>query len=148
MALADDISVLSQAPVFSSLSGDALRLVAFGAEKKVLSAGQFLFKEGAPAESAYIVIAGRVAIYASGSSEPESFAGPGALLSELALITRVERKFTAVAEGDLEVIRIARALFRRLIEEYPQVARVVEDRIRENIARLAEEATAMQPRFA
>lgn len=148
MALADDIKMLSQAPVFSSLSDEALRLVAFGAEKKVLTAGQVLFKEGAPAESAYIVVAGRVAILSSGNADPEGFAGPGALLSELALITRVERKFTAVAEGDLEIIRISRALFRRLIEEYPQVAQIAEARIRENITRLAAEATALQPRFA
>lgn len=149
MALADDIRVLSQAPVFSSLPEEALRLVAFGAEKKVLTAGQVLFKEGAPAESAYIVVSGRIAIHtAAAGGGPEGFAGPGALLSELALITRVERKFTAVAEGDLEVMRIARALFRRLIEEYPHVATVAENRIRENISRLAAEAGAMQSRFA
>ncbi|MCX8999299.1 cyclic nucleotide-binding domain-containing protein [Rhizobiaceae bacterium BDR2-2] len=147
MALADDIRVLSQAPVFSSLPDDALRLVAFGAEKKVLSGGQVLFREGAPAESAYIVVSGRVAIVTGGRGEPQGFAGPGTLLSELALITRVERKFTAVAEGDLEVLRIARALFRRLMEEYPQVAVIAEARIRENITRLAAEAGAMQPRF-
>lgn len=148
MALADDIRMLSQAPVFSSLPEEALRLVAFGAEKKVLSAGQVLFKEGAPAESAYIVVSGRIAILTAGRNEPEGFVGPGTLLSELALITRVERKFTAVADGDLEVMRIARALFRRLIEEYPQVAAVAEDRIRENIAQLAAGAAAMQHRFA
>ena len=146
MALADDIRVLSQAPVFSSLSEEALRLVAFGAEKKVLVPGQMLFQEGAPAESAYIVVSGRIAVHASGMREAERFVEPGALLSELGLITRVERKFSAIAETEVEVMRITRALFRRLIEEYPEAATVVEDRIRDNIAQLAAQTAALQSR--
>lgn len=148
MALADDIRIFSQAPVFCDLPEDALRLVAFGAERKSLVQGQVLFQEGAPAESAYIVVSGEIGVHAAGRREIEAVAGPGALLSELALITRVERKFTAVAQNDAAVVRITRALFRRLLEEYPQAAQVVEDRIRDNIARLAAEAGAMQPRFS
>jgi CRP-like cAMP-binding protein len=60
----------------------------------------------------------------------------------------VERKFTAIAIEDSEALKISRSLFHRLLEEYPQVGRVIESRIRDNIASLARAAAAMQDRFA
>jgi len=59
----------------------------------------------------------------------------------------VERKFTAVAQSDSDVIRITRSLFHRLLEEYPDVAAIVEGRIRDNISGMAKAAAAMQYRF-
>ena len=73
--------------------------------------------------------------------------GEGTLLSELALFTLCERKFTAVVAEDSEVIRITRTLFHRLVEEYPDVADMVIDRIRNNLASLASGAAGMQHRF-
>ncbi len=79
----------------------------------------------------------------SGELEFRDRAGPGTLLSELALVTMVERKFTAIASDDGEVVRIPRTLFHRLLEEYPQVANLLESRIRQNIVDLALAATRM-----
>jgi len=59
----------------------------------------------------------------------------------------VERKFTAIAAEDSETLRIGRSLFERLLEEYPQVGRLIENRIRDNIVSLAKAALAMQHRF-
>jgi CRP-like cAMP-binding protein len=89
-------------------------LIAFGAEHKRVSSGEILFQEHAPAESAYIVASGRFELSRrtrDGGKDVVSVAGPGTLLSELALATMVERKFTAVALDDGDVIRITRALF-------------------------------------
>ncbi len=69
------------------------------------------------------------------------------MLSELALVTMVERKFTAVALEDGDVIRITRALFHRLLEEYPDMAALVETRIRAAIGSLIDGAAAMAGRF-
>jgi CRP-like cAMP-binding protein len=63
-------------------------------------------------------------------------------------VTLVERKFTAVAREDSSIIRITRALFHRLIEEYPDAAKLIENRIRDNIAELAAKATAQLHRFS
>lgn len=150
MALADDIRLISQVPLFQGLDGDQLRLIAFGAERRGVAAGQELFRERSPAESAFVVASGRFELLAAGRDGNlvvEKIAGPGTLLSELALVTMVERKFTAIALEDSEALRITRSLFHRLLEEYPQVGRAVEARIRENIAGLAKAAAAMQHRF-
>ncbi|TWF50179.1 cyclic nucleotide-binding domain-containing protein [Neorhizobium alkalisoli] len=150
MALTDDIRLLSQVPLFRELDADQLRLIAFGAERRSTAAGQELFRQQSPAESAFIVAKGRFDLYSTdrtGKSQIEKTVGPGTLLSELALVTMVERKFTALAAEDAETLRIGRPLFQRLLEEYPQVGRIIEARIRDNIAGLAKAALAMQSRF-
>ncbi|MBO3758208.1 cyclic nucleotide-binding domain-containing protein [Ciceribacter sp. L1K22] len=150
MALNDDIALLAAVPLFQGLDREQLRLIAFGAEHRRVKAGEVLFQERAPAESAYIVAGGRFELSRKGRDGGkviESVVGEGTLLSELALATMVERKFTAVALEEGDVIRITRALFHRLIEEYPEMARTVENRIRETIAALAQQASALQHRF-
>ena len=151
MSLTEDIRLLSQVPLFGDLNADQLRLVAFGAERRQVAAGQELFRERSPAESAFIVARGRFELLVTdrtGEVKVEASVGPGTLLSELALVTMVERKFTAVAIEDSEAMKISRSLFHRLLEEYPEVGRVVEARIRDNLANLATAAAAMRGRFA
>ena len=112
--------------------------------------GQALFREKSPAECAYVVTRGRFELSTlarGGKAKVEGVAGPGVMLSELALVTMVERKFTAVALEDGDVIRITRALFHRLLEEYPDMAALVETRIRAAIGSLIDGAAAMAGRF-
>ena len=109
MALMDDIRLLSQVPLFAGLSEDQLRLIAFGAERRRVSTGQLLFRENSPAECAFLVIKGLFELSNMGRGGKPVLAtrsGEGTLLSELALFTLCERKFTAVAAEDSEVIRI------------------------------------------
>ncbi len=150
MSLNEDIRLLSQVPLFKDMNDDQLRLVAFGAERRQVAGGQELFREKSPAESAFIIARGRFELLMTdrnGEAKVEATVGPGTLLSELALITMVERKFTAVAVEDAEAMKISRSLFHRLLEEYPEVGRVIERRIRDNIAGLAKAAAAMGHRF-
>ena len=55
---------------------------------------------------------------------------------------------TAAAVGDVEVIRITRALFHRLMEEYPAVATMLEERIGDHIAGMIEAVAPLGQRFA
>ncbi len=151
MALIDDIRLLSQLPLFQGMGEEQLRLIAFGADRRHIAAGQALFREKSPAECAYVITRGSFELSTldqGGTPKVEAVAGEGMLLSELALVTLVERKFTAVALEDSDVIRITRALFHRLIEEYPEAARLIENRIRENFASMARRAAAMLHRFS
>ncbi|MGK6313342.1 cyclic nucleotide-binding domain-containing protein [Neorhizobium sp. DT-125] len=151
MSLTDDIRLLSEVPLFREMNGDQLRLIAFGAERRQVSPGQELFRERSPAESAFVVSKGRFELLTAGRNgevSVEATVGRGTLLSELALITMVERKFTAMAVEEAEALKISRSLFHRLLEEYPDVGRVIESRIRDNITGLAKAAAAMGHRFA
>ena len=150
MALIDDIRLLARLPLFHDMGEEQLRLIAFGADRRHLAAGQTLFREKSPAECAYVVARGSFELSthdATGVTRVAGLAAEGTLLSELALVTLVERKFTAVALEESDVIRITRALFHRLIEEYPDAARLIESCVRDNLTAMAKQAAAMLHRF-
>ncbi|MCV9966138.1 cyclic nucleotide-binding domain-containing protein [Pararhizobium sp. BT-229] len=151
MSLNDDIALLSLVPLFADIDDDKLRLIAFGAERRRLTRGQQLFREGAPADCAFAIASGTFSLtrnLVDGSAEVVDTVGRGTLLSELAMISFVERKFTATAEEDSEVIRINRPLFRRMLEEYPEVAVLVEARIKDNLQTMIRNMQKLAPRFA
>ena len=151
MSLNDDIALLSIVPLFCEISEDKLRLIAFGAEHRRVAAGQQLFRQGAAADCGFAVASGRFTLVQTGRNGhavSTEAAERGTLLSELALISMVDRKFTATADIDSDVIRINRPLFRRMLEEYPEVAQIVQARLRENLGTLVRRTAAMQSRFA
>lgn len=150
MSLNDDIALLSLVPLFADIDDDKLRLIAFGAERRRLNRGQQLFREGAPADCAFAIASGSFSLTRSqvdGGVEVVDTVRRGTLLSELAMISFVERKFTATAEEDSEVIRINRPLFRRMLEEYPEVAVVVEARIKDNLQTMIRNMQKLAPKF-
>lgn len=151
MALNDDIDLLSTVSLFSDIGEDKLRLIAFGAERRKLQAGQMLFRENTPADCAFVVADGRIELSRAtrnGQSETIGAIGRGALLGELAMVTAVERSMTAIALDTAEVIRINRPLFRRMLEEYPEIAGVVRERISANLTDLNKGLSRIANRFA
>jgi|SRR5690606_3179457 len=124
MALDDDIRVLSGVRLFEGFTREQLRLIAFGAETISLNAGRKLYSEGAPADCAFVVAAGEVALFHQAGEKREvvSVQGAGAILGELALIAETERLTGAVAQTDVKVIRLSRSMFHRILEEFPETA--------------------------
>lgn len=151
MALNDDIALLSILPLFRDIGEDKLRLIAFGAERRKLQAGQMLFREGTPSDCAFVVAGGRFELSRTGKDGHAiqlGFAERGTLLGELAMVTAVNRSMTAIAPDNAEVIRINRPLFRRMLEEYPDIAGIVRRRIEENLAALNADLGKVAGRFA
>jgi CRP-like cAMP-binding protein len=146
MALKDDIALFMRLSIFEGLTDEHLRLLAFGAERRRLEKGHVLFRQGAAADSAFVVTTGhlRLTMHApAGGERVIGDAGPGSILTEIAMIADAERHFTATATEESEVIRISRMLFRRMLEEYPEVAVAIDRRLRENFSRLAAAARAL-----
>jgi len=126
MSLAQDIAILQKVPMLSDFADEQLRLLAFSAESADFSDGQLLFDEGDRADGALLVADGEVALQkkrAKKTFEDVDVAGPGTLLGESALLVEAIRPCRAVAIGDVRVIRIRRALFKRMIMEFPELAR-------------------------
>ncbi len=124
MALDDDIRVLSGVRLFEGFTHEQLRLIAFGAETISLGAGRKLYAEGAPADCAFVISSGEVALYRQTGDRREviSTHGPGTILGEFALIAETERLTGAVAQTEVKVIRLSRSMFRRILEEFPETA--------------------------
>lgn len=151
MALNDDIELLSSVSLFGDIGEDKLRLIAFGAERRKLQAGQMLFRENTPADCAFVVADGRIELtrsHRNGQTVSVGTAGRGTLLGELAMVTAIDRSMTAIAIDNSEVIRVNRPLFRRMLEEYPEIADVVRERIAANLKALNNGLSQAAPRFA
>ena len=149
MALDDDIRILSAVRLFEGFTPEQLRLLAFGAETTTLPADRKLYREEDEADSAYVVISGRIALYREADSNHVviSTAGPGAILAELALIGDTKRLTSASAAIDSQVLRLNRKMFRRILEEYPDLAVQLHQRIVEELQALIERIEELAPRF-
>lgn len=124
MSLDRDISYLRQVPLLEPFSEEQLRLFAFSAENITIDAGTELYHQGERTEAAFVVVSGQIVLSEEGDDGPEERGtfGPGSLLGEMALFIETTRPNTAVARERSEVIRIRRALFKRMLQEYPDIA--------------------------
>lgn len=150
MALDDDIRILSGVSLFDGFTQEQLRLLAFGAESLRLPAGRELYEEGASADSAYVVVRGRIALYRERDGERAvvGHAEAGAMLGELALIADTTRLTSAQAEADTDFLRLNRKLFHRILEEYPDLALMLHDRIVDELQTMVRRIEGLAPRFA
>ncbi len=125
MALDDDVRDMARLPLFQEIEPEALRLLAFSAETRILRMGDVLFRKGEPSQDGYFVL--------SGSFQIEDPAHPGtqkvvptfSLIGEMALFTNTERPATIVAREPATVMQIGRHVFHRVLKEYPKSAQKV-----------------------
>lgn len=124
MSLDRDISLLSRVPLFSELSTEQLRLLAFSAVRLELPAGQVLFREGQPASSGYVVSFGALELTTGKDARKPAVVTceVGSLIGEIALFIETRRPATATAVVSSEVLEVDRKLVTRMLNEYPHVA--------------------------
>lgn len=150
MALNDDITLLASVQLFEGFNDEMLRLVAFGSERRSIARNKPLFHEGAVADSAFVVSTGRFTLLRrdrAGKLANVGHALPGDLLGEISVISSTKRTITAMATEDSEVIRINRPMFRRMMEEYPEIAEMLRERIKRNLATMLQQVNALGPQF-
>jgi CRP-like cAMP-binding protein len=123
MTLDDDIGRLSRTRPFTLLPRDAVQLIAFSAEKRKLAVNESLFEEGDPADSSYFVLSGSIVLSArSQKGERQRVAAAGALIGANAMIAENARPSSARAAENSVVLRITRAIFHRVLGEFPKEA--------------------------
>ncbi len=119
MSLDSDVRQMSLTRPFSLLPREALQLLAFSCEKRQLKAGQTLFVADEPADCAFFLLTGEIALSAAGE---ERLVAPGALIGETALVAEVLRGAGARASADATLLRIPSETFRRVLSEFPEAA--------------------------
>jgi CRP-like cAMP-binding protein len=135
MTIDDDISFLGHVPTFARLGFSTLQIVAIGSETKKLADGEILFRAGETTDAGYVIREGslRLTTYDLGRSDQDVTFGPGTLIGELALVTETICSGTAIAIEPSTVIRISRSLFCKVLEGFPESARVMRDRFAERV---------------
>ena len=131
MGLEDEIRKLARIPAFAGIETEALRLIAFSAETRILRAGDVLFRRDEISDDGFVVLAGSIAMDASGDGAVTArIVRPPGLIGDLALLTQTRRPATAIAREPSTVLRISRLLFRRVLHEFPDSA----ERLRQSVS--------------
>ncbi len=141
MALDDDIRLFTQIPVFRLLEPDALRLLAFSAETKLLRAGDVLCAAPNQLEGGYLVVKGSLAVFETRETlgEPARVVQSPGLVGELAMITPTESAGSIMAREPTTLLRVSRTVFHRVLGEYPRSAEAVRRMIRERLSSVTEQ---------
>ncbi|KZL19629.1 Cyclic nucleotide-binding domain protein [Pseudovibrio axinellae] len=124
MSLVRDIEILRRVPLLAQFTEDQLRLLAFSAETLQVPKGGTVFNEGERADGGIVLTIGNVQLETGMGrvARPRGTYGPGTLFGENALMAEGKRPARAVALEDCELIRIRRALFSRMLQEFPETA--------------------------
>lgn len=139
----EKILFLKSAPVFERVTGEDLAPLARVAEVEIYSPGQAIMKEGEIGDALFVVIRGEVTISHSGRTL--ATLGPGDAIGEMAVLDNVPRSATAVAETEVEALRIGSEEFYEILHEQVEIAegviRMLCARLRAADARLAGRST-------
>jgi CRP-like cAMP-binding protein len=145
MALEDDIATLARAPLLDLMERDALRLLAFAGEQRGLRQGEVLFRKGEPSDGGYVVMRGTIVLDAG--SAPAFSAERSTLIARTALFVPITRPATATAREPSGVLRIAPALMRRVLEEFPGAAEAVREAVAADLSTFARDLERVRRRL-
>jgi CRP-like cAMP-binding protein len=146
VTIEDDIAILARVPTFAQLGFSARQIVAIGSEPKHLAEGEILFRAGETTDAGYVIQEGSLTLTADdpGRADPSVTFGPGALIGELALITETVCSATAIAAEPTTVMRISRSLFRKVLEGFPDAARLMRDRFAARVGPVSDDLARLR----
>jgi NTE family protein len=114
---------LRNVPVFAGLAPRMLEHVAALASEVGLARGEFLFRQGEPADGVYVVRVGHLEVLQDGdSSQAINTLTRGAVLGELALLSESVRSASVRALRDTELVKIDKRSFDSLLHAEPELA--------------------------
>jgi CRP-like cAMP-binding protein len=114
--------VLGGVPLFSGLSQRDLKRIAALADEVWIPPGRFVIEEGKPALAFYVILDGRARVIRGASKRLLARLAPGDYFGEMSLIDGRMRSASIVAEDTLDVIRLKRSAFRKVLRTEPEVA--------------------------
>jgi NTE family protein len=89
-----------------------------------IAAGETLIAQGAPGDSAYLTISGRLRVYVAADDLPRMVRelSRGEVIGEMSLYTGEPRSATVIAVRDSVLVRLAKEHFEALLVSHPQVS--------------------------
>ena len=137
---------LGQVPLFAALDHEVRAAVAEGARSVRIEAGQWLFRQGEPGGSMFIVRAGRLEVIAEPSGTVIRELGRGDFVGELALITGFPRSASLRAARTSDLLEVGRSQFRTLLGSSHTMSLELNRVLGEQLASVHASAQAARPR--
>ena len=124
MSLNKAVEAMQQTPIFAGIDPKRLRLLAFMSESLTYRSGELLFDQGDEGDSALVVIDGSASVLINIGGEKKEVAviGSKQIFGEMAVLCDIPRTAAIGAKSDLEVLRIDREAFLKLLTEFPEVS--------------------------
>jgi CRP/FNR family transcriptional regulator, cyclic AMP receptor protein len=124
VSINEEVELLRQIPLFAKIEPSKLKLLAFTSERLKFKADEELFHQGDIGDSAYIVIGGQADVILSTDRGEVvvSTVKRNDIVGEVAILCDVPRTASVKAKEDLEVLKISKDLFFRMISEFPQMS--------------------------
>ncbi|MEP4420929.1 MAG: cyclic nucleotide-binding domain-containing protein, partial [Nitratireductor sp.] len=99
---------------------------------------------------AFVVVEGTVALFREREGERIIVGriGAGSVMGELALISSGYRLTGAMAESEVELMRLNRSLFQRILVEYPDAAAKLHRRLSADLTGMLERIERLAPKFS
>ncbi len=139
VAIEKDIEMLGGVPLFSGLSVEQLKIVAFSAERVTYQKGQFLYRKGDKATATFVIMVGNAEIISSSENKNATNIPvlPGAFAGETSMLTQSPRRVSLRAVDDVTALKISKDLLVRLAEDFPEIGikmvKVLEDRLNQTL---------------
>lgn len=140
-------------PLFSEIEGHDLALIAHGLEREGFAGGDFIFRQGEPADSAIFIAEGEAEILTrlpGGGEVMIARVGPGAMIGETSLLQEGVRTASVRCAGPVTGFRMDRRFFRASVAQHDvaafcilcQIMRVMADRLRNLNIQIVEHAAS------
>lgn len=91
---------------------------------KVLSSGETLFQQGTPSDALYFVIKGHLKATSKQEDSSQTLLGEisvGEIVGEMQILVGGKRTAEVSAVSETELVRLPKAAFERLAEQYPDI---------------------------
>jgi CRP-like cAMP-binding protein len=143
--LNDEVNMLKQVPLLSGIAEAKLKLLAFTSERLTYRCGDVLFRQGEEGDAAYVILQGRAVVLVETPNGEVKVAelAENSVVGEISIICNVARTATVRAETQLEVLRITKDNFSRLLSDFPEmtleILRVLATRLSQTTAELSAE---------
>ena len=111
--------------LFTELTTDEIDYLASKGVRKHFPKNSLLICEGDESDSLYVLLAGKVKIYAGDDSGKEiviNIQGPGEIFGEVAMIGRIPRSASVMSIEPVEVAFLSRSRFENCLLDHPELA--------------------------
>ncbi len=117
-------AVLEGLPLLALLPDDSRRLVVESFVPVSFGFGDVIVAEGADADAFYVIVSGSARALRRGDRGEEvslGSLGPGDTFGEIALLEDGDRTATVRASGDVEALKLDKAIFRAVVQVNPEI---------------------------
>jgi CRP-like cAMP-binding protein len=128
------IDTLREVPLFRDLPKRALSQLAGHADEAEVEAGTVLCSEGEFGSEFFVVLDGEAEVTKRG--EHVAVLGPGSFFGEIAIVAQTQRTATVAATSPLRFLVLTKQSFWTLLEEQPDVQRIVLETLAKRLAEL------------